>query len=248
MTIRSPKYNSQGFTLVEMLVSLIIIGIIMGITVPSFLWLNKPLRTGALQFKAQLNLIRSKAIASNRAYRIRPKYPAFAQYTGQNYQGNAHNFIVEYAANCRVNTYGAGLPSNSTAPGYNAAFPNGTPDGWLAASQLDLDLPDSIGVTSPLATPPALPTFSAGNQSFTLANQTGTTASTPIEPNLNWSICYDNRGVASQNATLTLQDFQANNLATSAQIQVGAIGDIDITTIDRNAATIPPSSQGNPVF
>ncbi len=121
MTIRSPKHNSQGFTLVEMLVSLIIIGIIMGVAVPSFLWLNKPLRTGALQFKAQLSLIRSKAISSNRAYRIRPNPDPDPNGT--------RDFIVETAANCRVTALG-------------------NTDGWQRASQLDLDLPKDTRITT----------------------------------------------------------------------------------------------------
>ncbi len=124
MTIRSPKSNSQGFTLVEMLVSLIIIGIIMGITIPSFLWLNKPLRTGALQFKAQLNLIRSKAIASNRAYRLKSN-------PGSNPDGT-RDFIVETATNCRV--------------------PDLPVTGWQRASQLDLDLPKDIRITDIVTT------------------------------------------------------------------------------------------------
>lgn len=49
---------------------------------------NKPLREGASQFRGQINLVRSKAIASNRSYRIRPF--------------SASKFTVEYANNCRV--------------------------------------------------------------------------------------------------------------------------------------------------
>jgi prepilin-type N-terminal cleavage/methylation domain-containing protein len=91
VTIRSPKYNSQGFTLVEMLIVLIVAGTIIGMATPSLLLFNKPLRDGSLQFKSQLSLIRSKAISSNSAYRLRPKYPTAAEYRGQNYQGKPHN-------------------------------------------------------------------------------------------------------------------------------------------------------------
>jgi prepilin-type N-terminal cleavage/methylation domain-containing protein len=120
VTIRSPKHNSQGFTLVEMLVSLIIIGIIMGVALPSFLWLNKPLRSGALQFKAQLSLIRSKAISSNQSYRLRPNPDPDPNGT--------RDFIVETATNCRITALG------------------GT-NGWQRASQFDLDLPKDIRIT-----------------------------------------------------------------------------------------------------
>lgn len=115
-----PKYNYQGFTLVEMLVTLSIAGIIAGFTVPSLLSLNKPLRDGTLLFKNQLSLIRLKAIAANQSYRIKPN-PV------PNPNGT-RNFVVEYAANCKVTTIG------------------GTND-WQRASQLDLDLPKNIDLT-----------------------------------------------------------------------------------------------------
>jgi prepilin-type N-terminal cleavage/methylation domain-containing protein len=130
VAIRPPKSTSQGFTLVEMLVTLVVAGIIMGFAVPSLLSLNKPLRDGALQFKSQLSLIRSKAIASSRAYRIKPKFSTTAEYA----DGIARNFIVEYASNC-------------TAPENTATVLS-----WQAASQLDLDLPPNIGITDVIPT------------------------------------------------------------------------------------------------
>jgi prepilin-type N-terminal cleavage/methylation domain-containing protein len=123
VTIRPPKYSSQGFTLIEMIVTVMVAGILMAIATPSLLSLNKPLRDGSLQFKSQLSLIRSKAISSSKAYRIRPRFPTLAEYP----DGVARNFVVEYAGNCKV-----------TASG-------GT-NGWQAASQFDLDLPPNIGI------------------------------------------------------------------------------------------------------
>jgi prepilin-type N-terminal cleavage/methylation domain-containing protein len=210
VTSRSPKSNSQGFTLIEMIVVLAIAGIIMGFAMPSLLSLNKPLRDGSLQFKSQLSLIRSKAISSNQAYRIKPKYITAAEYKGEKYQGNPHNFIVEYAANCQVTALG------------------GT-SGWQVASQLDLDLPEAIGVAD---TP--LP-------------QVGGSAVAPADF-LKWDICFDNRGIAFQTVSLTLKDFQANNRATSALISVSGVGSVDITTQDRSGTSISLDSEGNPVF
>jgi prepilin-type N-terminal cleavage/methylation domain-containing protein len=125
VAIRPPKYNSQGYTLLEMLAVLSMVGIIMGFALPSLLSLNKPLRDGSLQFKSHLSLIRSKAISSNQAYRLRPKFPNRTDYP----DGIPRNFIVEYAANCRVITMGAAN------------------NGWEMASQFDLDLPANIGIT-----------------------------------------------------------------------------------------------------
>ena len=129
MAIRPPKYNDRGFTLIEMIVTVMVAGILMAIATPSFLSLNKPLRDGSLQFKSQLSLIRSKAISSNKAYRLRPKVVA----TGE----IARNFTVEYAANCKV-----------TATG-------GT-NGWQMASQLDLDLPPNVGIPTTSTTLPVI--------------------------------------------------------------------------------------------
>ena len=145
MAIRPPKYNSQGYTLVEMLVVLIIVGIVMGFALPSLLSWNKPLRDGSLQFKSHLSLIRSKAISSSQAYRIRPKFPNRTDYAGS----IPHNFVVEYAANCKVTATGA------------------VNNGWEAASQFDLDLPADVGITD-TATTFAAPSPFAGTVSNNL--------------------------------------------------------------------------------
>jgi prepilin-type N-terminal cleavage/methylation domain-containing protein len=255
VAIRPPKYNSQGFTLIELLVTMMVAAIIIGFSVPSLLSLNKPLRGGSLQFKIHLNLIRSKAISSNKAYRLRTKYPTVAEYTGQTYQQTPHNFIVEYASNCRANTYGPGLAkdaaSATTERPYNPSYPDGLPDGWMAASQLDLDLPDAVGIAStplPIITTNGTAVAAmAGNRIFKRANQTGIDVTTSFEAPLNWAICYDNRGIADQAVSLTLQDFQGNNKAKSALITVSGVGGIDITTKDKNGIDLPPNGD-NPDF
>lgn len=232
VTMRSPKYSDRGYTLIEMLVVLLVAGIIMGFAVPSLLALSKPLRDGTNVFKNQLSLIRSKAISSNQAYRIRPKYPTTAEYTGQTYQNNPHNFIVEYAANCQVTKYG-------TAP-------SGSRNGWMAASQLDLDLPEAVGVA---ATP--LPQVNGTDVSTTTKTIKPADGSADItvtfEPYLSWEICYDTRGIAAQAVSLTLTDVQANNKATSALINVSRVGGVEVTTKDRNGNALPLNGD-NPDF
>ncbi len=237
MAIRPPKPSSDGFTLVELLVVVIITSIIMGLAIPSLMALNKPLRDGTLQFKSQLSLIRSKAISTNQAYRLRPKYPTTAQYPAATAQNSTlitpHSFIVEYAANCQVSTYGDPLPGGNV--------------GWQSAPDLDLDLPAAAGV-APLPVTQVNGT-AVTSATFTMVPANGASPiSVPADPYLNWSICYDNRGVAFAPVSLTLKDFQGNNQAVSVQINVGVVGSPDIRTYDRTGAVIPADSQGNPVF
>jgi prepilin-type N-terminal cleavage/methylation domain-containing protein len=134
VAIRPPKHNSEGFTLIEMIVILIIVGIISGFAVPSLLSLNKPLRDGVSQFKSQLNLIRAKAIASNKAYRIKPLYSTRAEYYNAKTNPNSipRNFTVEYAANCNIP-----ITTRGTT-------------GWSSATQFDLDLPKDVGLATSL--------------------------------------------------------------------------------------------------
>jgi prepilin-type N-terminal cleavage/methylation domain-containing protein len=225
VTIRSPKHHDRGFTLVEMLVVVAIVGILIGIATPSLLALNKPLREGTSQFKTQLNLIRSKAIASGQAYRIRPKYSTAAGYPKQ----IPGSFIVEYAANCRVTTIGQGTAT--------------TPDGWMRASQLDLDL-SSVGIAG--TTKVGGTDTTAGSVNYTLANG-GSTLTITSEANLNWNICYDNRGIASNSVDLTLKDFQGNNRAKTATISVQVLGAATISAKD-SSGTATHAANENPVF
>ncbi len=245
MAIRPPKPSTDGFTLVELLVVLIITGLIMGLAIPSLLALNKPLRDGTLQFKSHLSLIRSKAISGNQAYRIRPRYPTTAQYPAPDAQNltlhTPHNFIVEYAANCQVSTYGDPLPGGNV--------------GWQSAPDLNLDLPVEAGVAPTASVPPAVPSTTSVNgtpvssTTFTMVPANGgSPISATADPYLNWSICYDNRGVAYQPVSLTLKDFQGNNLAVYARVNVAIVSGSSIDTYDRAGNLIPNDSQGNPVF
>lgn len=127
MAIRPPKYTSQGFTLIEMIVVIGIVGIVMGFAVPSLLTLNKPLRDSSLQMKANLSLIRSKAISSSKSYRIKPKFTTRAEYDN----GIPHNFVVEYASNCQA------LENNAAPVAIR----------WQEASQFNLDLVPLVGIT-----------------------------------------------------------------------------------------------------
>ncbi|WP_373538852.1 Tfp pilus assembly protein FimT/FimU [Chamaesiphon sp.] len=218
MAIRPPNYNDRGFTLIEMLVTIAVAGILMGIAIPSLMSLNKPLRDGSLQFKNQLSLIRSKAISSNKAYRLRPKFSTLAEYP----DGKARNFVVEYAGNCRV-------PENTAAP----PAPR-----WQVASELDLDLPQNVGIPTISTTLPII---------GTIANPFG-----------EWtgkSICFDSRGILDDTVPLPkiiIKDFRGDNKAKVSSFDITKTGNVDINTYTESTLSIftliPINSQGNPEF
>ncbi len=216
MAIRPPKYNSQGFTLIEMIVTVMVAGILMAIATPSLLSLNKPLRDGSLQFKSQLSLIRSKAISSSKAYRIRPKFTTLAELAA-NSEGRARNFVVEYAANCKMS-------ENDVAPATLR---------WQMASQFDLDLPPNIGIpdTATVSGTAAIPD-----------SLDWTATGTPGK-----RICFDNRGILDDTSTkIVLKDFQGFNKAKLAELEMTKVGGVDIKTYAESVSPSTPIISTNP--
>jgi prepilin-type N-terminal cleavage/methylation domain-containing protein len=211
VAIRPPKHNSEGFTLIEMIVILMIVGIISGFALPSLLSLNKPLRDGVSQFKSQLNLIRAKAIASNQAYRIKPLYSTKAEYYNAktNPDSIPRNFTVEYALNCSI-------PFASRAR-------TGVV-GWQSAPQFDLDLPKDVG----LATSAEISGITAKNASMTVSDDLA-----------NWSICFDNRGLISRSMNFALKDFQSNHRVKISVFQVLPVGGSTVSNYDKFGNLIP---------
>jgi prepilin-type N-terminal cleavage/methylation domain-containing protein len=120
---RSPHNRSSdaGFTALELLAGLVIIGIISAIAIPNIASMYKPLSTAVSSTTSQLTLIRSKAMASSRAYRIRPRYATAAAYPG----GKPNDFIVQYNKD--------GGSCNQT-----------NPDKWGFAPQFDFKLADRV--------------------------------------------------------------------------------------------------------
>jgi prepilin-type N-terminal cleavage/methylation domain-containing protein len=240
VTIRPPKYNSQGFTLIEMIVTVMVAGILMALATPSLLSLNKPLRDGSLQFKSQLSLIRSKAISSGKSYRIRPKFDTL---TTANYpDGRVRNFVVEYADNCK-------MPENDVVPAKLR---------WQMASQFDLNLPPNIGIT-PTGTALSLtdntpttatPATSAVTHSVT-TSLSWTTSATSTTPGSR--ICFDNRGILDDTTTkIVLSDFQGFNKATLVELELTTVGNVDIKAYSKitstTFATTGSSTQDSPSF
>lgn len=68
----SKKENSRGYTLLETLAAVSIIGILAVVSGPVKSWVENPLSTGTNQTVGVLNLIRLRAISTTSAYRIKP--------------------------------------------------------------------------------------------------------------------------------------------------------------------------------
>jgi hypothetical protein len=103
-----------------MLVAVGIAGILISLGSVSLISIRKPLKLAVKAFESQVRLVRTQALSSGLAYRIRPRYLISTEYS----QGFANRFIVEHAPNC-------------------------TSTSWAVSSQLDLDLEDVGIVDSP---------------------------------------------------------------------------------------------------
>ncbi len=208
MAIRPTQNNYQGFTLLEMLISLSIMSILIGLTLPSFLTINKPLRIATSQMSSQLSLVRSKAISGNRAYRIKPMYTNSADYVGQdNPQGRANKFVVEYANNCAV--------SNG---------PN-----WSRASEFDLTLPKGVGITDVSSTTLTVPV--AGFPSVTVNNNLDWSTGPGICFD-NRGILQTSP--PNTPPRFILKDYNDNNRAKIALFNVTFAGAVEFATYDKN--------------
>jgi prepilin-type N-terminal cleavage/methylation domain-containing protein len=65
------KVSAAGFTLIEILATVAIIGIVGALTVPALLWASKPLQNATNQTVGIFKQARMRAIATTTAYRIR---------------------------------------------------------------------------------------------------------------------------------------------------------------------------------
>lgn len=85
---RPDSRKNAGFTLIEVLVSILILGILTALTAPTLSRGDKPLRNTTNRLASIFKLSRSKAMSRSNAYRIRPA------------PGTDNQVQVQYARQC----------------------------------------------------------------------------------------------------------------------------------------------------
>lgn len=83
--------NCRGFTIVELLLVLAIIGVLMGMTALTMQSLNSPLQSGTSELLGFFKQTRAKAMATTAAYRVLP--------------ASSSRIITRFANNCTAATF-----------------------------------------------------------------------------------------------------------------------------------------------
>jgi prepilin-type N-terminal cleavage/methylation domain-containing protein len=134
--------RESGFSLIEITFVMVIMAILAAISVPSMLRMYSPMRSAAQQVESGLKTVRTRAISSGNAFRIRP-----AGNNDPSGRAAGKYLVVEYA----VNTAGAtATPStiNGSVPNCPTSATSAANYNWRQA-QLgndDVRLPNEIEV------------------------------------------------------------------------------------------------------
>jgi prepilin-type N-terminal cleavage/methylation domain-containing protein len=152
---RSP---SPGFTLTEVLVTVVVLGVLTAIAAPNIRFGSNPLKDTSTRIAGNLKLLRAKAMSQTSAYRLQ-------------------------------------------------AVPGSVPGTVALGIQRAMLCSDTVWTADPaFATEDTLLDRQVQISQVTLNGQ-----SKPID---GWSICYNSRGLATQNLVLTLRDDQSGQTIT----------------------------------
>ncbi|MDX8126290.1 GspH/FimT family pseudopilin [Methylomonas sp. OY6] len=169
--------TSKGFTLVELMVTIAIAGVLVGIAIPSFTSIisNNRLTTSANELVTALNLARSEAVKRGFQVTVRRKgatstqwesgWDIFVDRDGNNtFSDNGNATLCEATEDCLLKTYSA-LPGNltlrtgnSSYKDYAAYLPNGLSkagvgDTFTLCSDSGTSMPQRTIVINPIGRP-----------------------------------------------------------------------------------------------
>jgi prepilin-type N-terminal cleavage/methylation domain-containing protein len=85
------KSSQSGFTLIEVVTVIAIMGIALGVTALNLMAIDPPLKTGTILFEAYLRDARLKAISNTSAFRVTPT--------------DSGELDMQFAANCSASTW-----------------------------------------------------------------------------------------------------------------------------------------------
>ncbi|AFY38579.1 hypothetical protein Lepto7376_2289 [[Leptolyngbya] sp. PCC 7376] len=246
--------QDQGFTLLELLVALAIIGILSAITTPLVLWANKPLQNATYQAAGIFSQGRSRAIATTSSIRIQPD-PSDPD----------HSLIVEASdtRSCDPNT----TQLTGAVPTTGNQLTVVSTNGFAAGDRLKVgdDETENVVLTTdsstsvltlgqPLGTSQAsgeaVEIISTWTSDKTFFQEDMTLPDTvTIASNLNnWVLCFDSRGIASvsDDTGITTDDLEitliSEQSAKEGKITVFQGGLIDSVVIQPKPEVVVASA------
>ncbi len=179
-----PSYptGQQGFTLSEVLITVMVVSVLSAIAAPTIQFGNNPVKDNSSRLSGHLKLLRAKAISQTSAYRIKASpVGGTPLVVGTAADRSSASLVIEKASQC------------------NAPDTAWTRDPGFSTEDLRLDQGVQIQQVE------------VNNASFS------TNA---------WAVCYNSRGLATQNLKVTLKDNRSSH--KPMRVTVFPSGGVDV--------------------